>query len=112
MNRLKLLRLEKEESQLTLAKYLNVTLQTISNYETEKRDMSPDTIIKLANYFGVSTDYLLGNSDVREPVDINKVQFANNVGLDTEGLTDRDIEELKAQIEFKRKYNKEKKENL
>ena len=34
MNRLRVLRLEKEESLEKIAKYLNVTIQTISNYET------------------------------------------------------------------------------
>lgn len=67
MNRLKLLRTENGESLEKIAKYLNVTIQTISNYENEKRDMTPDTILKLADYFGVSTDYLLGKSDVRNP---------------------------------------------
>ena len=67
MNRLRLLRNEREESLEQIAKYLNVTVQTISNYETEKRDMTPNTIIKLATYFDVSTDYLLGKSDIRNP---------------------------------------------
>ena len=65
MNRLKFLRNEKGESLEKIAKYLNVTLQTISNYELEKRDMTPDTIIKLAEYYNVSTDYLLGKTDKR-----------------------------------------------
>lgn len=67
MNRLKLLRTERGESLEKIAKYLNVTIQTVSNYENEKRDMSPDTIIKLSEYFKVSTDYLLGKSDIRNP---------------------------------------------
>ena len=65
MNRLKFLRTEKGESLEKIAKHLNVTIQTISNYENEKRDMTPDTILKLADYFGVSTDYLLCKTDVR-----------------------------------------------
>ena len=65
MNRLRFLRNEKGESLEKIANYLNVTIQTISNYETEKRDMTPDTILKLAEYFGVSTDYLLGKTDIR-----------------------------------------------
>lgn len=65
MNRLKFLRNEKGESLEKIAKYLNVTLQTISNYELEKRDMTPDTIIKLSEYYNVSTDYLLGKTDKR-----------------------------------------------
>ncbi len=65
MNRLRFLRNEKGESLEKIAKFLNVTIQTISNYETEKRDMTPDTILKLSEYFNVSTDYLLGKSDTR-----------------------------------------------
>lgn len=67
MNRLKFLRIEKGESLYKIANYLNVTVQTVSNYENEKRDMTPDTILKLAEYFEVSTDYLLGKSDIRNP---------------------------------------------
>lgn len=62
---------------------MNVTIQTVSNYENEKRDMSPDTIIKLSEYFKVSTDYLLGKSDVRNPEKVNindaDVAFASGV---------------------------------
>lgn len=67
MNRLRFLRTENGESLEKIAKYLNVTIQTISNYETEKRDMTPDTILKLAKYYNVSTDFLLCKSDVRNP---------------------------------------------
>ena len=66
MNRLKLLRVEKGETLQKIADYLNVTMQTVSNYENEKRDMTPETILKLALYFDVSTDYLLGKSDIRK----------------------------------------------
>lgn len=63
MNRLRYLRNERGESLERVAKYLNVTIQTVSNYENEKRDMTPDTILKLSEYFNVSTDYLLGKSN-------------------------------------------------
>ena len=58
MNRLRFLRNEKGESLEKIAKYLNVTMQTISNYETEKRDMTPDTILKLAEYFNVEEELI------------------------------------------------------
>jgi len=79
MNRLRFLRNERGESLEKIAKFLSVTIQTISNYETEKRDMTPDTILKLAEYFNVSTDYLLGKSDIRNPekIDTDKI----NIGL-------------------------------
>lgn len=71
MNRLKYLRTEKGEGLDKIAKYLNVTVQTISNYENEKRDMTPDTIIKLSEYFHVTTDYLLGKCDSRNGTESN-----------------------------------------
>ena len=81
MNRLRFLRNEKGESLEKIAKFLNVTIQTISNYETEKRDMTPDTILKLSEYFNVSTDYLLGKSDTRNTTsnidNSNKKIYAN-----------------------------------
>lgn len=81
MNRLKYLRNEKGESLEKIAKYLNVTVQTISNYENEKRDMTPDTIIKLAEYFNVSTDYLLCKSDIRNPEEIEIDTDKIKIGL-------------------------------
>ena len=78
MNRLRFLRNERSESLEKIAKYLNVTIQTISNYENEKRDMTPETILKLAEYFSVSTDFLLGKSDLRNSqnnVNINSKQI-------------------------------------
>ena len=81
MNRLRFLRNERGEGLEKLAKYLSVTIQTISNYETEKRDMTPDTILKLAEYFNVTTDYLLGKSDIRNPEGIEIDSDKINIGL-------------------------------
>lgn len=100
MNRLRFLRNEKGESLEKIANYLNVTMQTISNYETEKRDMTPDTILKLAEYFNVSTDYLLGKSDIRNPEE--KYTYAYH--KETEGLTDEEIADaLRFYKEMKKK---------
>lgn len=108
MNRLRFLRNENGESLEKIAKYLNVTIQTISNYETEKRDMTPDTILKLAEYFGVSTDYLLGKSDIRNPEKQIKDDFQFAYHKETEGLSE---EEIKEALEFyklvKNRKNKE-----
>ena len=81
MNRLRFLRNEKGESLEKIANYLNVTIQTISNYETEKREMTPDTILKLAEYFKVSTDYLLCKSDIKNPEEIKNIAHANSGDL-------------------------------
>ena len=103
MNRLRFLRNEKGESLEKIANYLNVTIQTISNYETEKRDMNPDTILKLAEYFEVSTDYLLCKSDIRNPEEIKNIPHANNGGLNTEGLDEDDLLELQKQVDYIKK---------
>lgn len=109
MNRLRNLRLEKNESLEVVAKYLNVTIQTISNYETGKREMNPDTLLKLSKYYNVSIDYLLGKSNIRNPEELQNVKFANSNGLDTEGLDKEDLEELQRQIEYMKKLKKNKK---
>ena len=105
MNRLKFLRNEKGENLEKIAKYLDVSIQTISNYENEKREMTPDTIIKLAEYFNVSTDYLLGKSDIRNIEDDFKFAYHK----ETEGLSE---DEIKEALEFyklvKNRKNKEK----
>lgn len=108
MNRLRALRLEKNESLEKIAKYLNVTVQTISNYETGKRDMTPDTIIKLANYYDVSTDYLLGKSDIRN-YDKDEQEFRFAYHKEMEGLTDEEIvDALRFYKEMKKRVEKDK----
>lgn len=109
MNRLRALRLKKNESLEKIAKYLNVTIQTISNYETGKRDMTPDTIIKLANYYDVSTDYLLGKSNISN-YDKDEQEFRFAYHKEMEGLTDEEIADaLRFYKEMKKKVEKNKK---
>ena len=61
--RLKHLRKEKGISQLKLALDLNMNQNTISRYENMEREADYETLIKFADYFGVSLDYLLGRSN-------------------------------------------------
>lgn len=64
MKRLKRLRELKGISQKELANELgNINQQTISNYEVGVREPDIQTLIKLADYFGVSIDYLVGRCD-------------------------------------------------
>lgn len=109
MNRLRFLRTENGESLEKIAKYLNVTIQTISNYETEKRDMTPDTILKLSNYFNVSTDYLLGKSDIRNPEQQEDPLGLAKIGFSMEDYTpptETQKEQIKSLIEVIMKDNK------
>ena len=61
--RLKQLRKERGISQLKLAMDLSMNQNTISRYETGKHEADYDTLIKLANYFNVSIDFLLEQTD-------------------------------------------------
>jgi transcriptional regulator with XRE-family HTH domain len=61
--RLKYLRKTRKISQLKLALDLNMNQNTISRYENLEREADYETLIKFANYFDVSLDYLLGRTD-------------------------------------------------
>ena len=63
--RLKELRKEKGISQLKLAMDLSVNQNTISRYETGERQADYNMLIKIADYFNVSVDYLLERTNNR-----------------------------------------------
>lgn len=60
MNRLKDLRLKNKELQEDVGKIIGKSGRAVGNYETGKRKMSPEIVLKLAEHFNVTTDYLLG----------------------------------------------------
>ncbi|WP_199427066.1 helix-turn-helix domain-containing protein [Thermaerobacillus caldiproteolyticus] len=62
-DRLKKLRLEKKLTQEELGKRINVTKVSISGYENGNRTPDTETLQKLADFFNVTTDYLLGRTD-------------------------------------------------
>lgn len=64
-NRIKVLREELGLKQEDLAKKMSVSPSTIGMYETNKREPNNELILKLAEYFNVTTDYLLGKTDIR-----------------------------------------------
>lgn len=67
------LRSEKGIYQKELALYLNVSIGTISNYEKGVHYPDLETLCKLADYFGVTTDYLLGRTGYRyTPADLEQ----------------------------------------
>lgn len=61
--RLREIRRAKGISQLKLATDLNTSQNTISRYETGEREPGIHELIKLADYFNVSVDYLIGRTD-------------------------------------------------
>lgn len=61
--RLRQLRIERGLRLLDIANVIGVTLRAIQNYESGIREPSLATLVKLADFFDVSTDYLLGRND-------------------------------------------------
>ena len=61
--RLRELRKARGISQLKLAMDLNTNQNTISRYETGEREPGIDELIKIADYFNVSVDYLIGRTE-------------------------------------------------
>ena len=61
--RLKELRKKRKISQLKLAMDLDMNQNSISRYENLEREADYATLIKIADYFKVSIDYLLGRED-------------------------------------------------
>lgn len=60
MNRIKELRTGIGMSQQELANYLKITRLTLSNYEKGKTEPGIHVLIKIATYFDVTIDYLVG----------------------------------------------------
>lgn len=57
------LRLDANLSRVALAKKLNVSVRLISYWENGKRECSFDMLLKIADIFSVSVDFLLGRED-------------------------------------------------
>jgi transcriptional regulator with XRE-family HTH domain len=66
--KLKGLRIAKDITQKDISEIFCISQSTIAMWETGKREPDYETIIKIANYFEVTIDYLLGNSDEPTPV--------------------------------------------
>ena len=92
MNRLKELRKEKNLYQIDVANYLNLKQNSYSQYETETSNIPTIKLKKLALYFNVSIDYLLGLTDIKmayKPSHVIKVE--NNMNRLKDVREDRDL---------------------
>lgn len=85
-NQIRALRKSKEIDQKTLAKKLGVTKQTVSNWENDNIMPSIEKLIQIADYFKVSTDYLLG----RDEAAMDEIKV-----IDVSGLSDEQFELVK-----------------
>lgn len=84
MNRIKELRAEKNILQSKLASLLTVRQNTVSNWETGRSEPDQDALREMSKIFGVSIDYILGNTDIKNPL----------TSEDMNGLTEKQIKIL------------------
>src|SRR5690554_4677039 len=96
--RIRKLRENKGLTQLEFAKSINISNSTLSQYESEHRAPSDEIKIKIADFFNVSLDYLLGQTDDPRPIDqVNK----ENQERVTKALSDEDPEVIEFWNELK-----------
>lgn len=98
IERLKKLRKEGKLTQKDIATFLNISQPAYQQFESGKKKMNLETMEKLADFFNVSTDYLLGKTDFPDldlEVDIDNA-IDNSVAYDGTPITDNDREIIKS----------------
>lgn len=113
MKNLRKLRVEKGLKQEELADFLKIAKSTYSRYENDVRQPDNETLVKLANFFDVSVDYLLGN-DIKRKRNTEANLFEKNkeilseiiddetyiVFQDGANLSPKDIDQIKDFVTF------------
>lgn len=89
-SRIKYLRLSKALNQVQLAESLGVKKQSISNWENDNIMPSVEMLIRIADFFNVSTDYLLGR-EIPQPENLQM--------LDITGLSPQQAEHIQFLID-------------
>lgn len=75
MNRIKDLRTDNDLSQQTVANAIGITQRKYSYLETGVQPWTEELLLKLAEFYGTSVDYLLGKTDVKIPYPNTKRKF-------------------------------------
>lgn len=106
--RLRDLRKEKHVTQDDVASYLGITRPAYTAYESGKREPDDKTKIKLATYFDVSVDYLIGKSDTKNSKNDNLTEnqklIAYSIDPDvSDEERKRIIEMVEAAMKFRRR---------
>lgn len=105
--RIRDLREDSDLKQITLANYLNCSQVGYSQYELGKRHIPAEVLIKLADYYGTSVDYLLGRTDVMEPCpEEGGTMFKNKNPDGTRNLCGKNVARLRMAMRPKVSQNK------
>lgn len=97
-NKLRKIRENKGLLQKEVADALKISASTIGMYEQNRREPDNETLKKIANYFNVSTDYLLDNipkkSEEEEIEILRQLLIKNNIMKENEDLTNKELDKL------------------
>ena len=85
-NRIKDLREDRDMRQKDLADATGIDQRTISNYETGKTLPDAYALIKLADYFGVSIDYLVCRTNTDSSVEEKRIRLIEKIQSELEEL--------------------------
>lgn len=100
--RLKQLRIDRKLRQKDIAEYFGTSPQSYAQWEKGLRKPSQDSLEKLAKFFDVSTDYLLGNTDQKNASDIDEealeASLRKSIGYNGQPPTDQEVQNMKAAL--------------
>lgn len=83
-NNLRILRAEYNLTQQDIGDIVGLSSQAVSKWENELTEPDNDSLVKLAKYFNVSTDYLLGIKEEKETSAIDNILFSKAKDLSDE----------------------------
>lgn len=111
--RIRLLRESLNISQINLAKDLLIGQSTMSEYERGVKEPPISVLVKIADYFGVSLDYLTGRSNIKVTVDSLQEKLGAQSGkkIAISDLINLDLDEKEAIIDLINIFNKHNKLN-
>ena len=103
-NRIKFLRKRANFTQSELAEKLNLSFGTISKYEKDEISIPSETLLKIANIFNVSTDFLLGRVDIKN--ESIPIAASTKDNIDLSDVSNEDKEAIMRIIEIAKNKNK------
>lgn len=101
MNRLRELRRRTGLTQVDLANELNISQSALSTYETGRINIDNDTLVKMARYFNVSVDELLGiDNPTSETESLSEIDYA--LTGEIRALSEAEKQDVLDYVRFKR----------
>lgn len=111
MNNMKKIRESLQLTQVKVANDLKLSRQVYNFYENGKRNPDMQTLIKIADYYGVSIDYLLGRTNVIKPENIDEDDLLSKINT-ADSETKASVEQFLNYLLYeKERKNKKKNDN-